>query len=81
MNNKQRIAEALRIALRYGQCDGGHHKMWVIDQMIRALCGVVEDDKPNPEYTKLIRDYEIPDADIDGEDANKEYSWDTGIAP
>lgn len=33
------IADALRIAERYGQTDGAHHKAWVIDQMVRALLG------------------------------------------
>jgi hypothetical protein len=31
--------KALRIALDYGQIDGAHHKQWVIDQMVRELCG------------------------------------------
>lgn len=34
-----RIASALEIAERYGRIDGDHHKMWVIDQMVRALMG------------------------------------------
>ena len=29
--------QALAIALLYGQVDGGHHKAWVIDQMVRLL--------------------------------------------
>ncbi|MBS1722602.1 MAG: hypothetical protein JSS66_06285 [Armatimonadetes bacterium] len=36
---QERIAKALGLA-EAGVCDGGHHKMWVIDQMVRALCGV-----------------------------------------
>jgi len=39
MTKRKRIKEALEIALRYGQIDGGHHKMWVIDQMVRILAG------------------------------------------
>ena len=36
------VAErAAAIALRYGQIDGGHHKDWVIDQMLRVLAGDV----------------------------------------
>ena len=30
---------ACAIALRYGTIDTGDHKMWVIDQMLRALAG------------------------------------------
>lgn len=36
---EQRIREAIEIALEYGQCEGVDHKMWVIDQMLRALSG------------------------------------------
>lgn len=32
-----RIAKALEFADCYGGIDGDHHKMWVIDQMVRAL--------------------------------------------
>jgi hypothetical protein len=35
MENK--IKNALEIAKSYGWIDGAHHKMWVIDQMVRAL--------------------------------------------
>ncbi len=58
---------ALDIALRYGQIDGGHHKMWVIDQMVRALTG---------------NSYEAWVAEAcDGEDGPDTYEWDEGIAP
>lgn len=32
------LEDALQIALEYGAVDGGHHKEWVIDQMVRAMC-------------------------------------------
>jgi len=35
----ERIEAALNIAFERGQCDGGHHKMRVIDDMVRALTG------------------------------------------
>lgn len=35
----KRVFRALQIAEEYGSYDGGHHKMWVIDQMVRALTG------------------------------------------
>lgn len=30
---------AAYIALNYGGTNGAHHKQWVIDQMLRVLCG------------------------------------------
>jgi hypothetical protein len=39
MTEKERIDKALDLAYEYGQTDGGHHKMWIIDQMVRALTG------------------------------------------
>lgn len=64
---EERIKKALSYAWSYGQIDGGHHKMWVIDQMVRTLLG-------EEEYSKWVTSYETPD----GEDY---YVWDTGIAP
>ena len=37
-NTKERIAGALDAA-QDGGIDGAHHKMWVIDQIIRRLTG------------------------------------------
>jgi hypothetical protein len=51
----------------YGSIDGGHHKMWVIDQMVRALTG--------DEYDLWVV------AHNDGENGCDTYSWDEGIAP
>lgn len=34
---KGQIGFALDLAQRYGAIDGDHHKMWVIDQMVRSL--------------------------------------------
>lgn len=59
--------EALSIAMRYGGIDGGHHKMWVIDQMVRALSG---DD-----YDRWVSEYRA------GEDGPNTYEWDEGITP
>lgn len=44
----QRIDAALALAFVYGPTDGAHHKMWVIDQMVRALTG--------DEYDGRVRD-------------------------
>ena len=47
---KIRIEAALEYAYQYGQIDGGHHKAWVIDQMVKALLG--------KKYEAWIKDYE-----------------------
>lgn len=78
MTDKERIAAALQVS-SYGQIDGGHHKTWVIDQMVRALLGCPEihdgEFGTNDEYEKFVREY------CDGEDGPDTYGWDTGIAP
>jgi hypothetical protein len=65
---QQRIDEALGIAVAYG----GHedwHKAWVIDQMVRILCGTKE------RYQELVRDA------CDGEDGSDSFKWDVGVPP
>jgi len=91
MSDKERIEKAIDFAVRYGGIDGGHHKMWVIDQMVRALTGcpmvtktakdvhgndyTYEDQGESPEYMALVAEA------CDGEDGPETYSWDVGIAP
>ena len=67
MTDTERINKALEIANNYAGCEGDHHRMWVIDQMVRALTRL--------KYKQWVRDFE------DGEDGPKTYLWDTGIAP
>jgi hypothetical protein len=64
LNN--RVKKALSIAPA-GMNDGGWHKMWVIDQMVRALTG--------EHYEEWVASVE------DGEDGPKTYEWDQGIPP
>lgn len=64
-----RIAAALDIIDSYGGIDGEHHKTWVIDQVVRKLCGTQAD------YEAWIV------AHCDGEDGPNTYAWDEGIAP
>lgn len=67
MNDKDRIAKALDLAIRYGGIDGDHHKAWVIDQMVRALTG---------------DDYELVIKNACAGDVGPEtYEWNTGIPP
>ena len=65
----ERISKALGIAWQYGQIDGGRHKMWVIDQMVRVLCGSSE------EYYDWVNAYSTP---VGNEEP---YVWNTGIMP
>ena len=65
--DREKIREAITLAMDYAQHDGAHHKTWVIDQMVRALAG---DD-----YAQVVRDA------CEGEDGPDAYEWDTGIAP
>lgn len=67
MKEKERIESALQIAWSYAQIGGKHHKMWVIDQMVRALCGSTE------KYVDWVKTYETPITDEEC------YVWDTGI--
>ena len=67
MNEASRIEAAIALAVRYGGCDGEHHKAWVIDQMVRYLAG--------DRYEQIVRDAKA------GEDGPDTYTWDKGIAP
>lgn len=61
------IEVAVNLGLDYGTIDGAHHKMWVIDQMLRALLG--------NKYEQHIKDT------CYGDNGPDTYEWDTGIAP
>ena len=68
MNNELwRIQAAIDLAVQYGGIDGGHHKAWVIDQMVRTLAG--------DNYAEVVRKAK------DGEDGPETYDWNEGIAP
>lgn len=58
--------QALEFIMEWGGIDGGHHKQWVLDQVVRILC----DD-----YDAWVREA------MDGEDGPETYLWDEGIAP
>ena len=65
--DSMKIHEAIELAFGYGGIDGAHHKMWVIDQMVRILAG-----SRYGEY--------VVSACLD-EHGNEVYEWDTGIEP
>jgi hypothetical protein len=68
MASEQTGAEkALDLIHSYGGIDGGHHKQWVLDQVVRALAGDA--------YAQWVADYQA------GEDGPETYEWDEGIAP
>lgn len=66
---EDRVDKAIDLVWDYGQVDGDHHKMWVIDQMVRILFGDEE------KYKEWVDEYEKSDKHGD------KYSWETGIAP
>lgn len=68
-NAEERIEAALKLAFNYGGIDGAHHKMWVIDQIVRTLTG--------ESYENWKTTWS---GDPDDED-NYYGEWDTGIAP
>lgn len=67
MTDAERIKQAITLAVQYGSIDGAHHKMWVIDQMVRALAG--------DRYETVVAEATA------GEDGPDTYEWDCGIAP
>lgn len=67
MTDKEKIKQAVDIAWQYAQIYGDHHKMWIIDQMVRTLLGETE-------YKKWVESYETPY----GDDC---WVWEVGIAP
>lgn len=89
------VYQAVQIATRYGMDDGAHHKMWVIDQMLRALtdCPIVEkigisqrEDGTHIEFSYQTygesEEYKRLIAEAcAGDDGPQTYSWSVGIAP
>ena len=59
--------KVLDLIFEYGQIDGGHHKMWVIDQIVRILT--------KDKYNEWVKNY------VYDEETGDVYSWDKGIAP
>lgn len=90
LSGGERIIKALELAMEYGGIDGGHHKMWVIDQMVRALtgCPMVETKVVNCKnpytFEKMGESAKYPEwVEICKQDENGEivYGWGVGIAP
>jgi hypothetical protein len=64
LENKEK--EILSIAEDYGGYDGGHHKQYALNEIVKIITG----DK----YEQWVNDYE------NGEDGPNTYEWDKGIA-
>ena len=86
---------ALYFIEHYGQFDGGHHKQWTMDQVVRVLKGtpvkikLAKWDNGEEEYRVTLADkpskaYIAWVDEMRGEtDSNgdREYGYDEGIAP
>ncbi len=85
------ISKALQIAFESAQVDGGHHKAWVLDQMVRALTGCPLIEKSATDYRGQAYTYKgFGESELyqkfiakhnAGEDGPETYEWDPGIAP
>ena len=83
---------ALYFIERYGQYDGGHHKQWTLDQIVRVLKGtpviIVQASWDNGQKEwrvatgKPSKEYKKWVKDMcKGEDGPNTYEYDEGIAP
>lgn len=62
-----RVQAALKMITRYGGVDGGHHKQWLLDYVVRLLTG--------DGYEAWVKDF------CAGEEGPKTYEWNEGVAP
>jgi len=67
ITHRSRCVDALEMILRYGGIDGGHHKQWVLDQVVRILT-----DENYENFVIWAND---------GEDGPETYNWDEGCPP
>lgn len=73
MEDKEKIKKALDVISSYGQVGGSHHKMWVIDQVVRVLL--------QDEYEDWVKKYMHYGANGVEAEEGYHYAWDKGIAP
>jgi len=59
--------KVLELIFEFGGIDGGHHKQWLLDSIVRELAG--------DSYEQWVAKWN------NGEDGPDTYSWDKGIAP
>ena len=65
--DRQRIEAAITVAIRHGGLHGERRKAWVINEMLRKLCG--------DQFEKLTRAVRAGELD------DNVYTWDEGTAP
>ena len=64
---KERDEKVLNFINEWGGIDGGHHKQWVLDQLVRIVAG--------DGYEEWVAKYSA------GDEGPNTYEWDEGIAP
>lgn len=84
------VAGALKVASENAMYDGEHHKMWVIDQMVRHLTGCPVEQHTGTDVNGTAYTYEsLGESDAYREFVGEENedddgwggNWDEGIAP
>ncbi len=90
MDDAQRIEAALEVVRRNVYIDGEHHKMWLIDQMVRILTGSpLEKAEATGAYGRPFTHDRLAESDryrafveeftvIDEDDGSTVSTWDTG---
>ncbi len=63
---EKRVKKALELIGKYGGIDGGHHKQWLLDQLVRILAN---------DYKSWVAEWQS------GTDGPETYEWDEGIPP
>ncbi len=66
---RERVTAALEVIERYGGIDGGHHKQWVIDQVVQVVRALTGDG-----YAQWL-------VDMANAEGGPYEDWDEGIAP
>ncbi len=70
--SQDKLEKIENIIIQFGQIDGGHHKAWVLDQVMRIIRGDGYDD--------FIKEYEYTD-DEGCPTEDQQYDWCVGIPP
>ena len=63
----ERDEKVLNFINEWGGIDGGHHKQWVLDQLVRIVAG--------DGYEQWVAEHRA------GDEGPDTYEWDEGIAP
>ena len=78
MVDTNRADDARDFIVEWGGVDGAHHKDWVLDQVVRILCGgeqVGGRITATDDYRRVVAEAK---AGVDGPET---YPWEEGIAP